>query len=563
MRTIKDSLKKNFLKLKYKRKCKKLNISDWMLDTLIENYDNNEAKKAFELIGKSNNFSAYKDNILNYFQGGEPVYMLSNMLLGTITKKFSNYSLDFIPLKDVDFNNFKEEDYTEILEILKQNLYDYLMQHNQEKNRFLINEDGNYDYTMDLDREKCNCIFDTVIDGLDEGNSVGISDCYKVVRDYIVSIIGIYGTKNIKDNMDFILYDLTQQSKKPLIERKKDYLDKKDLTPNQITNINNIGLLEKKIKTMNSADAKHLLKRISIIKNDPVTNILELNDIYLEYEILLRKDILSHLYIPTEKVTFIEDFREMKPQLLHMFIRKTEQFRESLNTQIVEEIIKQRKNSNGSRELTKEEMNEYNKRKMAIDFMIDQTQVNYFFDGSHFMHSDQLGLNYYYSDTSNQIATSIYSETYFLKNFVPWRMGVGFNNKNLLPESIAISSSKYLTTNKGLNNLEHSRENEFSLMSCTYPELLENDGKSEIVLFRRNMECDTRASYLFLTVDSSNLEKYERYVNEAKEKTQGNDMKVVIFDLYKIRKSYNTYLEMKEHIFEDVEDIDYRKGKLK
>lgn len=103
MSTIKEVLKKNFLKLKYKPKCKKLNISDCMLDTLIENYERREAQKAFKLIEKSNSFIAFKDNTLNYFQGGEPIYMLSYMLLGTITKKFSHYSLDFIPLKDVDY----------------------------------------------------------------------------------------------------------------------------------------------------------------------------------------------------------------------------------------------------------------------------------------------------------------------------------------------------------------------------------------------------------------------------------------------------------------------------
>ena len=80
-------------------------------------------------------------------------------------------------------------------------------------------------------------------------------------------------------------------------------------------------------------------------------------------------------------------------------------------------------------------------------------------------------------------------------------------------------------------------------MSSTYSELEKNDGKSEIILFRRNMDYDTKASYLFLTIDSSQREKSEFYLKKASEMAEKNRMKLVVYDLYKIRNSYVTYLE--------------------
>ena len=84
-------------------------------------------------------------------------------------------------------------------------------------------------------------------------------------------------------------------------------------------------------------------------------------------------------------------------------------------------------------------------------------------------------------------------------------IGIGFNKEGLTPEAIALSSSSYLTTNMGLNNIEYNENKEFDRMSAPYEELKENDGKSEVVMFRRNMDYDTKASYIFCTIDSKQI----------------------------------------------------------
>lgn len=137
-------------------------------------------------------------------------------------------------------------------------------------------------------------------------------------------------------------------------------------------------------------------------------------------------------------------------------------------------------------------------------------------------------------------------------------MGIGFNQEGLNPEAIVLSSKNYLTTNKGLNHLEYCQKNEFDLMSSNYYELVENDGKSEVVLFRRNIDYDTKASYIFLTIDTSNLTKCEEVIKDARELAAKSKMKLVIYDLKKIVSSYEYYLRINNH-FSQEEKLKHRK----
>ena len=121
-----------------------------------------------------------------------------------------------------------------------------------------------------------------------------------------------------------------------------------------------------------------------------------------------------------------------------------------------------------------------------------------------------------------------------------------------------LSSKNYLTTNKGLNHLEYCQKNEFDLMSSNYYELIENDGKSEVVLFRRNIDYDTKASYIFLTIDTSDLTKCEEVIKNARELASKSKMKLVIYDLKKIVSSYENYLRINDH-FSHEEKLKHRK----
>ncbi|MGN1268090.1 MAG: hypothetical protein ACI4U0_01100 [Candidatus Aphodocola sp.] len=553
LKDVLEKLKLLYLKLQYQSKCRKLNISHEILEVLIDRYDQEEVQNLLNLIKKNSTQEEFKENIINYCQNNQNAYIATYFLLGTIVGNYSFFSLSQIPCKEFNFNNFKELDYQESLKVLRENLVDYLLSDNQLKNQFLIDEKGNYNYTLDLDKEKCKQIFDDVVKGIDskEQGSINESTQYEIVRDYIVKMIGIYGNENIQNNFDFILYDLQNKKDSTLEERKKIYLEQKSLNKNQINKLNNLDKLVDKLKKINSSESKKLIEKIDSISDDKIKNISTIEDIYIEYEILFRNDIVSHLFRPTEKTTLIENFTDLKPQLLHIFLRKPEKFRNDLENKILDGIISERKDkSNISKELSMEEQKEFERRKMIVEPMIDPTQVNYSYDSSEFVYSDKDGFNWYHSDTSNQIATSIYSENYYLNHFEPWIMGVGFNQEGLTPEAIALSSDRYLTTNKGLNNLEYKQSEEFNLTSATYSELISNDGKSEVVLFRRNIDYDTKAGYVFLTIDSSNQQKCEEYIYLAKEMCNKNNMKLVIYDLYKIRKSYEDYLKKENNYYE-------------
>lgn len=535
-----------YLKARYKAKCRKLNITDSLLDIYIARYHSKEVKDFFRLVSKSKNKQEFNQNIISYYQNNHHPYMLDYLLLGTISGNYSFYTLSPIDKKSsFDFNNLLEQDYQDVLIILKKNFYQYLMNSNELKNSFLIDQEGNYNYTLDLNKEFCDRIFDECVSGKEYQNSDNYIHCYEIARNYIVMTIGIYGTENIKNHFDFIFYDFYRDSNHSLEERKRRFLNHKNLSSSQMSKIDNVEILIQKLKTISHEDAKKLFDRISYIQDDLENHIEELEAIYMDYEVLLRNDIISHLFKPSSDYTVVEDFRDLRPQLLHLFYRNPEKFRDSFENQMIEDIISQRQDkTNSNRELTEDERIELEKRKAKLEVELDVTQVNYSYDGKKLIYSDKSGYRHYHSETKNQLSTSLYSAKYYLENSKTlWSMGVGFNEEGLCPEAIALSSSIYLTTNMGLNNLEYSENDEFDLMSSTYSELEKNDGKSEIILFRRNMDYDTKASYLFLTIDSSQREKSEFYLKKASEMAEKNRMKLVVYDLYKIRNSYVTYLE--------------------
>lgn len=551
-----EEFKKYFLKIKYLSKCKKISISKDLLEVLIERNDFQETKDILKFIQKSSNQEEFNRYIIEYCIKNKESYIATYFLLGIIIGKYDFYDLSKVSIDEFNFNHFNDKNYQDVLKILREHWIEYISNDNKIKNQFLINQKGEYDYNLELDEEKCLTLYDEVIKGnLHEDTKIP----YHLVRNYIVQAIGIYGSDVIKNNFDFILYDLQFKDKSnSLGERKKKYLEFSHLSNNKVEKLHNLGKLKEKLKKLNTNKSMELLKEIEKM-DDKNFDISKIEDIYSEYEILFREDIISHLFNPTKEVTIVDDFRDLKPQLLHVFIRNPEKFRNDLEGKLIEDIKKERKNqSDIFKELTKEEQEEFIKRKQLLDVMLNPTQVNYSYDGKSNYYSDKNGWTSYHSDTNNQISTTLYSKDYYLEHFIPWTMGIGFNQEGLNPEAIVLSSKNYLTTNKGLNHLEYCQKNEFDLMSSNYYELLENDGKSEVVLFRRNIDYDTKASYIFLTIDTSNPTKCEEVIKEARELASKSKMKLVIYDLKKIASSYETYLRINNH-FSHEEKLKHRK----
>lgn len=539
---FKVTINKKYLKLKYNKKCKNLNISDNMLEGLLERLNMQEVRDILDIISENSDKEEFKNKIVEYCKNSKNIYITFQFLFGNIVGNYSTFDTSNLCKKGYNYDNFNESDYKNTLKVLRDRFYEYLLINNEIKNKFLIDEKGNYNYTLDLNKELCLKMFDDTINGKRSDNNIKYSQCYSLIKQYINNMIGIYGKEIIEKDFDFIIYDLNSENNFSLEERRKKYLDKSKLNNEQKYKIDNIEELISKLETINTQKAKELLTRIKNIENRE-KNISEIEDIYMEYEILLREDILSHLYIPNEDYVVVEDYNDLKPQLLHMFLRSTEKFRPDLENRILNDIIQKRVDKNNiSTDLTEEEQIEYKKRMGIVNAMLDPTIVNQAYDGREFVYSDKDGFNFYHSDTSNQISASIYSEEYYLKYYLPWQIGIGFNKETIIPEAIVLSSSEYLTTNKGLNNLEYAQSKEFELMSSTYSELIKNDGKSEVVLFRRNIDYDTKASYVFATIDSTNHKKSEEIINIARKMSEKNNLKLVIYDLYKIKKSYEEFL---------------------
>ena len=357
--------------------------------------------------------------------------------------------------------------------------------------------------------------------------------------------IGIYSKDDIKNNFDFILYDINNSDINGLDDRRKKYLLHKSLSNNQLRKIDELSILKQRLQGISGKESEQLLVRLNAIEKDLDENISELEDIYGDYEVLYRQDLIDNLYVPIEDITVIEDYKDLRPQLIHQFIRNPEKFREIEINKIKEKIISERTNGNNSEELTVEEQKRLNKLINEVDINLDQYKVNYTTDGKGTSYTDSSGLDKYHSDTSNQISASVFEGKEFINSFPVGIIGIGFNKETLTPEAIAVSSNSYKTTNKGINNLEYNEENEFKEMSAPFSELLNANGKSEIVMHRRMMDFDTKASYVFATIDSSNSKQTNEIMKQIEQIRKKEGLKVVIYDVYKIRKSLEQSKEEK------------------
>ena len=154
------------------------------------------------------------------------------------------------------------------------------------------------------------------------------------------------------------------------------------------------------------------------------------------------------------------------------------------------------------------------------------------------VYSDSSDFERYYSDTSNQISASVFKGKELIDSLDDFGVfGIGFNKETLTSEAIAVSSNDYKTTNTGLNNLVYDERNEFKNLSAPFSEVLEASGKSEIVMHRRGMEFDTKASYIFARIDSSNSKQTNEIMKQIEQIREKEGLKAVIYDVYKIRES--------------------------
>ena len=533
----KDFFKKIVYNIRYGRKFKKFNIDKSFSDTLISRSKDSDEREIFHLISKSRNQEDFSNNIRNYLKSKERSTYASVLLIGNVTGKYVFNYFYYESVKGLNIDAFSKEN-QELLQELKSHFTEYIINNNKRKNTFAerikVGKSTMKDLSQDINETELAEDFERVLNG-DETN-----DSYskpKIIAEYLMKTIGIYSRDDIKNNFDFILYDINNSDNNSLDDRRKKYLLHSSLSNNQLRKIDELSILKQRLQGISGKESEQLLSRLNAIENNLDENISELEDIYGDYEVLYRQDLIDNLYVPREDVTVIENYKDLRPQLIHQFIRNPEKFRDMEIKKIKEKIISERTNGNDSEELTEDEQMRLNKLINQVDANLDQYKVNYTTDGRGIAYTDSFGLNSYHSDTSNQISASVFEGEELINSLSVGIIGIGFNKETLTPEAIAVSSNSYKTTNKGLNNLEYNEENEFKEMSSPFSELLKARGQSEIVMHRRGMGFDTKASYIFARIDSSNSKQTNEIMKQIEQIREKEGLKVVIYDVYKIRES--------------------------
>lgn len=545
----KGFLKKMAYNIIYGGKFKKLNVDKSLSDSLIARRKDSYAKDILKLINKSKNRDEFSSNIIDYLKlKGRNAYA-NSLLIGNVTGKYNFNNFYYDSVKELNLDAFSKDN-EDLIQDLKSHFVEYVVSNNERKNTFAeriqVGKSLMRDLSQDLNKEEVIKDFDRVLNGEDTNDEHTKPE---VISNYLMKTIGVYTKEDIKENFDFVLYDIDKGDKNDIDERRRKYLLHSNLSNDQLGKIEEVKVLKLRLQKINGEVSEQLISRLNNIENNLDENITELEDIYSDYEVLSREDLIEHLFVPQNDVTIVENVSDLKPQLIHQFIRNPEKFRNKEIEKIKEKIIKERFDKNNSQELTEEEQERLEELMNGVNENLNQYKVNYSTDGKGATYTDSSGFDRYRSDTSNQISASVFEGKEFLESPDVGIVGVGFNEETLTTDAIAISSNSYKTTNKGLNNLEYNEENEFEEMSSTFSELIKSKGRSEIVMHRRGMDFDTKASYIFATINSSNKEQTAGIMNEIEQIRKKEGLKVVIYDKYKIRESME-----KDRQLQDKED---------
>ena len=542
----KDFLKKIAYNIIYGRKFKKLNIDKRLSDSLIDRRKDYYAKDILKLINKSKNRDEFSTNIIDYLKLKGKNFYANSLLIGNITGKYNFYDFYLDSVEGLNLDAFTKDN-EDLIQDLKSHFVEYVVKNNKHKNTFSermpVGKSLMKDLSQDLNKEEVVKDFDRALNG-EKTNDDNTKP--RVVSKYLMKTIGVYTKEDIKENFDFVLYDIDRGDKKGIDERRRKYFLHSNLSNNQLRKIDEAKVLKLRLQKINGEVSEQLISRLNNIENNLDENITELEDIYSDYEVLYREDLIEHLFVPQNDVTIIENVSDLKPQLIHQFIRDPKKFRKLEIEKIKEKIIKERFDKNDSQELTEDEQERLNELMNRVDENLNQYKVNYSTDSKGKKYTDASGFDEYMSDTSNQISASVFEGKEFVVSSHVGIVGVGFNEETLTTDAIAISSNSYKTTNKGLNNLEYDEENEFEEMSSTFSELIKSRGQSEVVMHRRGIDFDTKASYIFATINSSNKKQTAKIMDEVEQIRKKEGLKVVIYDKYKIKESMEKDIQLQD-----------------
>ena len=535
-------------------------------------------KELFNIIQKTHNKEEFYQLLESYLD----VKDQKILPVGIETMKFTDtfiVSSGFIPksiVKNILKNNYSLEEIKNIMETYELPLLNFINNNKKIKNKInnleiTSNESvAIADFTKQISLEEFRNICQYI--GIPSEKLPYYNDKEKyrlytktydnilVINTLIRMLLSLYDKNTILNNKEFIEFELeygyTEKYYNILLnngaipsleERLKTFSEERTITEREQYYLTQLDLLEERIATLTNSTKDLMLQKIALIREekDLTKKAKLIKEVYEYYEREYRKQIVESLYSPSESCE-VTDIDELKPLLLHLFIRDPYKMATTEEEKILEEVTQKRGLKVTSvQELTPEEKAEYDRRvkelrEVLLNPVITNRSVN-----SPSFYSDANGWRWYKSDTSNQISTSLvgFEALMAMGNCI----GVGFNSSSISPENIIISSNQYQTTNMGVDSLEISREDQFREKSAPLSELVTSQ-KTEVVMYRSKNNIDTKAAYVFAIISGTNLQRDEEMILKAREYAEKNNIKLVVFNQLKLRQSYEEkYGQKKEH----------------
>ncbi len=526
-------------------------------DTAIKLLNQSKSKEDFHKLVKEN----YHQLVNKYG------YIFECLITG---KLYDNYNpgLSFLNPKETELflnSNYKKSDFKRIIEEYANILTTYINNTKVLKHKLLpieyVNGNPIIDYKKDITeeyfKELCESLFieNTVSDDLPKSD----------LSSFIVMLLSVYDKDTLLNNKDMVTFELEygyfdiycellygKKDFPSLEQRRLIYENEKDITSEQHYHLNNIELLESRVTSLNSDFKYVILEKIKIAKEEATLKKKAslIDECFEFYENAYRQEIVSALYSPSSSIE-VNDFRQLDVVMLHKFIRdpmiKLRQYRETLKKEI---IGKRGVKVESEESLTKEECEIYqSKLDYAINVLLNPVITSTSLE-SDSIYSDSTGFRWYRSNTSNQISASVFSVETLLNQANC--IGVGFDNSSISPENIIISSNVYQTTNMGVDNLEVSQSHQFKTFSAPLSELSKSK-KTEVVMYRKRGDKETNSAYVFAIINGRNEKNDQETIEQARDYAEKNKIKLVVFNNYKIKKSYDEFLSQHNSVEEIAE----------
>lgn len=514
--------------------------------------------EVIKILSESKSTSDFSQRLKQNYQSLSTKYgaIFECLITGDIYGLF-DADLNLVPLNKAEMfikNNHQKDELQQVLNTYKKVFIDYINSHNSLKHELLKTEeisdtrvaDYRKNFTEEDYNEICSILF----------KSYDINESYSrtYMSRFIIDLLSIYDKKTLLENFNLVSFELqygyfdeycelilNKKSLPSMEERLSRYNIEKDITVAERYHLTQIDLLEERIASLESPSKEEYLNKIKRIREeqDIRKKVTLLNECYEYYEKQYRRELVENIYAPSNSKE-ITDFTELDSVLIHVFLRNPMKKLPSYEKELRSEIISKRGVLvTGEEELTPEEQQLYQEKiDYAINVLLNPVIASESLP-TESIYSDATGLRWYKSDTSNQISASIFSIDTLLS--LGNCIGIGFDKTTINPDNIIISSNIYQTTNMGVDNLEVEPNLAFKSFSSPLSELKKSK-RTEIVMYRKNGEVKTEAAYVFAIIGGYNEEKDKATILEAKEYAEKNNKKFIVFNIKKIKQSYDTFL---------------------